>query len=212
MSENNKIQCEYSVTRSNETKCKALEIEFHNCLNILEQKKCPIYKLKQQLKSKEQEIKLAKEMLIQNDYTTNNKTLPQIIEDFMSDNLLDAQNDEEYTIPVFIQVENKLETLEDLERECEKLKTQILSLQTMEIEENKKLKQECEELKEELKMNQNFVRDGSIESTALCKILEKYKQALDEIEEITGGTYYETEQTVKFKMQDIQDIINRTKE
>ena len=45
--------------------------------------------------------------------------------------------------------------------------------------------------------------------TAEC---EKYKQALDEIEEIIGGTYYETEQTVKFKMQDIQDIINIAKE
>lgn len=63
MSENNKIQCEYSATRSNENKCKALEIEFHNCLNILEQKKCPIYKLKQQLQAKKQECEELKERI-----------------------------------------------------------------------------------------------------------------------------------------------------
>lgn len=56
MTTNREIQCEYSTTRSNENKCKALEIEFHNCLNILEQKKCPIYKLKQQLQAKEQTL------------------------------------------------------------------------------------------------------------------------------------------------------------
>ena len=61
MSENREIQCEYSTTRSNENKCKALKIEFHNCLNILEQKKCPIYKLKQQLKSKEWECENLKQ-------------------------------------------------------------------------------------------------------------------------------------------------------
>lgn len=153
MSENREIQCEYSTTRSNENKCKALEIEFHNCLNILEQKKCPIYKLKQQLQAKEQECKKLKDK-------------NQYMKDY---------------------------------------------IKTVETSRNE-LGQECAELKEELKMNQNFVCDGSIESTALCKILEKYKQALDEIEETTGGTYYETEQTAKFKMQDIQDIINRTKE
>lgn len=52
---NNEITCEYYTVRSNENKCKALDIEFHNCLNILEQKKCPIYKLKQQLQAKELE-------------------------------------------------------------------------------------------------------------------------------------------------------------
>lgn len=57
MTDKKEIQCEYCTVRSNENKCKALEIEFHNCLNILEQKKCPIYKLKQQLQTKEREIK-----------------------------------------------------------------------------------------------------------------------------------------------------------
>ncbi len=60
MSKNKEIQCEYCTVRSNENKCKALEIEFHNCLNILESKKCPIYKLKQQLKSKKWECEKLK--------------------------------------------------------------------------------------------------------------------------------------------------------
>lgn len=65
---NNEITCEYYTVRSNENKCKALDIEFHNCLNILEQKKCPIYKLKQRLQAKELEcasLKLRFEKLYQ---------------------------------------------------------------------------------------------------------------------------------------------------
>lgn len=58
---NKEIQCEYCTVRSNENKYKALEIEFHNCLNILKQKKCPIYKLKQQLQEKEQECEELKQ-------------------------------------------------------------------------------------------------------------------------------------------------------
>ena len=45
--------------------------------------------------------------------------------------------------------------------------------------------------------------------TAKC---ENYKQALAEIEKIVSGTYYETEQTIRFKMQDIQDVIDKAKE
>lgn len=61
MTDKKEIQCEYCTVRSNEKKCKALEIEFHNCLNILEQKKCPIYKLKQQLQEKEKECEELKQ-------------------------------------------------------------------------------------------------------------------------------------------------------
>lgn len=61
MTDKKEIQCEYCTVRSNENKCKALEIEFHNCLNILEQKKCPIYKLKQQLQEKEKECEELKQ-------------------------------------------------------------------------------------------------------------------------------------------------------
>lgn len=182
MSENREIQCEYSTTRSNENKCKALELEFHNCLNILEQKKCPIYKLKQQLQAKEQECEELKEKLErQKDYTITYKSY------------------------IYEEEKQLKKQLQAKEQECEKLKTQILSLQTMEIEENKKLKQECEELKEELKMNQNFVRDGSIESTALCKILEKYKQALDEIENVIKSL--ENENILTFPDLSLQDNV-----
>lgn len=67
--------------------------------------------------------------------------------------------------------------------------------------------QECEELKE----NNYNLNMSMYQYRSTQKENDRYKQALDEIEEITGGTYYETEQTVKFKMQDIQDIINKAK-
>lgn len=89
MSKNKEIQCEYCTVRSNENKCKALKIEFHNCLNILEQKKCPIYKLKQQLKSKEQECeKLKNEKALRNAIKANHK-YKQILDEI--EKYLDAQ-------------------------------------------------------------------------------------------------------------------------
>ena len=42
--------------------------------------------------------------------------------------------------------------------------------------------QERNNLKEELRCCRRSIKDISIESTEICKILEKYKQALDEIE------------------------------
>lgn len=66
MTDKKEIQCEYCTVRSNENKCKALEIEFHNCLNILEKKKCPIYKLKQQLQTKERELEPFKDDYFKN--------------------------------------------------------------------------------------------------------------------------------------------------
>lgn len=50
------INCEYCIVLGNENKCKALQIETHTCLGITAKNKCPIYKLKQQLKRKEQEL------------------------------------------------------------------------------------------------------------------------------------------------------------
>lgn len=86
------------------------------------------------------------------------------------------------------------EKLKYKEKECEKLKTQYncYACGTCKGKEDyRNMKRHCENA---------------------IKANHKYKQSLDEIEEIASGTYYETEQTVKFKMQDIQDIINRTKE
>ena len=44
--------------------------------------------------------------------------------------------------------------------------------------------QECEDLKEELRGCRIGIKDISIESTEICKISEKYKRALDEIQSI----------------------------
>ena len=49
------IDCEYCIVLGNENKCKALQIETHTCLGITAKNKCPIYKIKQQLKAKEKE-------------------------------------------------------------------------------------------------------------------------------------------------------------
>lgn len=49
-------------------------------------------------------------------------------------------------------------------------------------EENAKLKQECKNLEEELRGCRIGVKDISIESTEICKISEKSKRVLDDIE------------------------------
>lgn len=67
-------------------------------------------------------------------------------------------------------------------------------------------KQECEDLKEELKTNQQFVNDSYIESSKICKNLDRYKQALEKIEEILKHYAYttlgikESDGTFSFKM------------
>lgn len=48
----------------------------------------------------------------------------------------------------------------------------------------KRKEQECEELKEELNMNKHFVHDSNIESSKICKRLDHYKKALEEIEKL----------------------------
>ena len=51
-------------------------------------------------------------------------------------------------------------------------------------EENAKLKQECKNLKEELRGCRIGIKNISIENTEICKISERYKRALDNIEQI----------------------------
>lgn len=51
-------------------------------------------------------------------------------------------------------------------------------------EENEILKQECKNLEEELRGCRIGIKNISIESTEICKISEKYKRALDDIEQI----------------------------
>lgn len=55
MTNEKEMNCEYCIVLGNENKCKALQVETHTCLGITAKNKCPIYKLKQQLQSKEQE-------------------------------------------------------------------------------------------------------------------------------------------------------------
>lgn len=88
MTDKKEIQCEYCTVRSNENKCKALKIEFHNCLNILEQKKCPIYKLKQQLQEKEQECEeLKREIAFGNNGKLSDKIRAIVFKDLNEENL-----------------------------------------------------------------------------------------------------------------------------
>lgn len=139
---------------------------------------------------------------IQNDYETNKNNLPQIIEEFMSNNLLDMQNDEGYTIPVFIQVENKLEILEDLEQECEYLKKQHEQYKPF-----YELGAKCTQL--------NEVADG------LSNKCDKYKQALNEIEkfikkdvcdEKCGFNWKKSCSDCDCRYNNILDIISKAKE
>ena len=61
--------------------------------------------------------------------------------------------------------------LEDYARKYNSLKGQL-----------KRKEQECKNLEEELRGCRIGIKDISIESTEICKISEKYKQALDNIE------------------------------
>lgn len=63
--------------------------------------------------------------------------------------------------------------LEDYARKYNSLKGQL-----------KRKEQECKNLEEELRGYRIGIKDISIESTEICKISEKYKQALDTIEKL----------------------------
>lgn len=116
----------------------------------------------------------------------------------------------------YMQLCSKEQECEELKEKLERQKDYIVSYKSYIYEKEKQLKkqlqskeQECEELKQWEKDAENLFKTQTDNAD---KIINRYKQALDEIEEMTDGTYYETEQTVKFKMQDIQDIINKAKE
>lgn len=69
--------------------------------------------------------------------------------------------------------------------------------------------QEVKELKEEHKGCRIGIKDMSIENTEICKISEKYKRALDEIEKYLDAQqkYFDGED-----YHNLLDIINKTKE
>lgn len=89
------------------------------------------------------------------------------------------------------------------EQEFEELKTKKEIIDKLRAKE-----QECNNLKEELRCNRRSIKDLSIESSEICKILEKYKQALDEIEEYLDAQqrYFDGED-----YHNLLDIINKTK-
>lgn len=169
MSENREIQCEYSTTRSNENKCKALELEFHNCLNILEQKKCPIYKLKQQLQAKEQECEELKDEILS--LRKDGKKSCSYCADFIEK-----------------EKENKM-----LQQEIKKLKQEEMKLIDESIKQKCKIRKLVDEnaTKEVIyKINGKCAKTVANKVKEIRKIVEgkdckwsKYKQALDVIEE-----------------------------
>ena len=73
---------------------------------------------------------------------------------------------------------------------------------------------ECKNLKEELRASRAGIKDISKENTEICKISEKYKRALDEIEEYFKSK--DKRNTSLFNIfvieQEILDIINKVKE
>ena len=70
----------------------------------------------------------------------------------------------------------------------------------------------CGELTEKLQEVKEELNECRFDRNLAQLEAHQYKQALDEIEKIVSGTYYETEQTIRFKMQDIQDVIGKAKE
>lgn len=134
-----------------------------------------------QLKRKEQEceelkaeIKLSKEMLIQNTSETNKYTIPQIIEQFISDNYIDQQNEDGYTIPIFLQLEDILYQKESLEEKLGLAET-TKGLQRIEIE---KIKQTLTEIKEiaEKEVNNRMLFADKESFCDFNKILQKISE------------------------------------
>lgn len=69
--------------------------------------------------------------------------------------------------------------------------------------------QECKNLKEELRCYRRSIKDISIESTEICKILEKYKQALDKIEEFCT-VYSDNHDAYETVYKQILDFISKS--
>ena len=76
--------------------------------------------------------------------------------------------------------------------------------------------QECKNLEEELRGCRIGIKDISIENTEICKISEKYKRVLDEIEKFAQDIA-NTKEWINctynaLKAESILDIINKAKE
>jgi len=147
------------------------QLEFVRTLNTV--KEAEIKKLEKENEKLKAEIKLSKEMLIQNTSETNKYTIPQIIEQFISDNYIDQQNDDGYTIPIFLQLEDILYEKESLEEKLGLAET-TKGLQRAEIN---RLKQTLAEIKE---IAEKGYDSSQITKLILDLILQKINEAEDE--------------------------------
>lgn len=163
MTDKKEIQCEYCTVRSNENKCKALKIEFHNCLNILEQKKCPIYKLKQQLQEKEKECEeLKREIAFGNNGKLSDKIRAIVFKNLNAENSKYKQALEPFKDDYFKNLDTK--TIAELAKKSIRLTT-----------ENRKLEDALDEL-EDIADDYNRVEKTS----------QYYRDGFDEILNITN--------------------------
>lgn len=104
------------------------------------------------------------------------------------------------------------------EQECEEWKHQAeLGSDTTDrlTEQLKRKEQECKNLEEELRGCRIGIKDISIENTEICKISEKYKRVLDEIEKFAQDIA-NTKEWINctynaLKAESILDIINKAK-
>lgn len=109
--------------------------------------------------------------------------------------------------------------LKHKEQECEELKEKIKKYSKINEQDTRdfaKLKQECKNLEEELRGCRIGIKDISIENTEICKISEKYKRVLDEIEKFAQDIA-NTKEWINctynaLKAESILDIISKAKE
>lgn len=185
MTDKKEIQCEYCTVRSNENKCKALEIEFHNCLNILEQKKCPIYKLKQQLQEKEKECEeLKREIAFGNNGKLSDKIRAIVFKNLNAENSKYKQALEPFKDDYFKNLDTK--TIAELAKKSIRLTTENRELE----QKNEELKAQVDEWKENC--NNNFelvaIRTKLLTDIAiklgLNTVIIEHKDVFDKIDKL----------------------------
>ena len=153
-------ECSVSGCKRNDDGCFVRQLfeERYKAENQIVELNKKVEAKEQECEELKEEIKLSKGMLIQNTSETNKYTIPQIIEQFISDNYIDQQNDDGYTIPIFIQLEEILYEKESLEEKLGFAET-TKGLQRIEID---KLKQTLAEIKEICNNNDELKGDFNL--------------------------------------------------
>ncbi len=176
-------RCEFSTIRGNELKCFAEDKDIHTCLKITEKTKCPIYRLKIQLQRKTAECEELQKLCQNQAKTINDLTgCVGLWEEFSEEESELAKNSSIADLVVLLREARS--SLENKTVECEgyfKQRNNIL--------------EECVRYQEEI---------GKLQKSQFCVAYEKdchkvckqqncaiknsyrYKQALDEIEEIAN--------------------------